>query len=85
MRDQFLLISMALNDMIVIQMSVQYNRMFYSINIGYTIILNWHLSYDHIDRSHRNIESETDLKFMTKLIKIAYESQTNNGLIFDKK
>ena len=22
---------------------------------------------------------------MTKLIKIAYESQTNNGLIFDKK
>ena len=34
-------------------MSVQYNRMFYSINIGYRIILNWHLSYDHIDRIHR--------------------------------
>ena len=31
------------------------------------------------------IKLETDLKFMTKLIKIAYESQTNNGLIFDKK
>ena len=31
------------------------------------------------------IKSETDLKHVTKFIKLAYDRQTNNGLIFDQK